>query len=90
MRHDPDAEILFRSVSFSQAETAAGTFCFTDLPSGKRLLCPEGIQDAAGGHPRSFKVTQVLDDPARYAYCVQPLRRVFRASINTGHPVLWN
>lgn len=89
MRPDPDAEILFCSNAFSQARTAAGMFCFTDLTSGKQLTCTNGIQDASGRYPASLKVTQGLDISARYAHCIEPLRRVFQAAIDTGHPVLW-
>lgn len=90
MQHDPDAKILFLSKEFSQAKTAEEVICFTDLTSGKQLLCAKGFRDASERYPTSFRVTQSLDTPARYEYCVEPLRRVFRAAIDTGHPVLWN
>ncbi len=90
MCHDPDAQILFRSRAFSQAETSAGEFCFTDLLSGDQLLCSNGLNDAPGGNPASFKVRQRTDTPARYAYCIEPLRRVFQAAVDNNHPVLWS
>ena len=90
MRHDPDVKVLFRSRAFSQVAALAGEFCFTDLSSGEQLLCSDGIKDASGGYPASLKVRQGEDAPARYAYCVEPLRRVFQAAIDTGHPVLWS
>ena len=89
MKHDPNAEVLFRSEVFSQEEAADGGFCLTDLPSGERVVCPLGINDVSGLHPTLLKVEQSQDNPDRYAYCVAPLRRVFQAAIDTGHPVLW-
>ncbi len=90
MCHDPDAKILFRSTAFSQAEAPSGEFCFTDLSSGEQLLCSDGLQDTSGRYPALLKVKQSEDALSRYTYCVKPLRRVFNAAIDTGHPVLWS
>ena len=90
MRHDDDATVLFRSKAFSLAKAPTGEFLFTDLPSGRQHLCSSGFHGASDLCPSSFEVKQSLDDPARYAYCVEPLRRVFQAAIANDHPVLWN
>ena len=90
MRHDPDAKVLFRSKAFSQTRMPAGDYCFTDLSSGEQTICSDGLQDGSGCYPAMFKVKQSKDNPARYAYCVDPLRRVFHAAVDTGHPVLWS
>lgn len=90
MQHDPDAKILFRSKAFTQALTPTGKISFTDLLSGKQFTCASGIEDASGHRPALLKITKRRDVPGRYACRVEALRRVFSASIDTGHPVLWS
>jgi hypothetical protein len=90
MQHDDEAKILFCSKRFSQARTPAAAFCLTDLSSGEQVRCADGLKDSSGRYPALLEVRQSKDSPARYAYCVEPLRRVFHAAIDTGHPVLWS
>lgn len=91
MRHDPDAKVLYRSKAFSQTRMpAGGDLCFTNLFLGEQTICTDGLEDGSGCYPAMFEVKQSKDNPARYAYCVDPLRRVFHAEVVTGHPILWS
>ena len=89
MQRDPDAVVLFRSRAFSQAAVSGAGVRFTDLASGGHFVCPAEPKGSLRLPGASFKVTRRADTPAQYAYCVQPLRRVFQAAVDTGHPVLW-
>ncbi len=89
MQHDPDADILFRSQRFGQTRTATGEFCLTDLSSGAKVLIRHGFDDSTGDYPVLLVVSQSKDHSSRYVYWVEPLRRVFHAAVETGHPVLW-
>ncbi len=87
--HNDEATILFRSRMFHLAKTPPGEFIFTDLHSGQKLLCSFAFYGASDLCPSTFEVAQSKDNPARYAYCVEPLRRIFHAALANNHPVLW-
>lgn len=81
----------FRSNAFTQNSTVAGVFQFADTATGEQIICEIGIMvpDEPGHFPTVLAVRQVRDSPDRYAYCMEPLRSMFKTCVDTGNPVVW-
>jgi hypothetical protein len=72
-------EELFRAMRVEVTEDE-----FVDRDTGRRVACP-----AAWGAGRRFHVDVRPMAADRFDYVVAPLRRVFRAAVATGNPVIW-
>jgi hypothetical protein len=64
---------------------------FTDLSSGADVTLPRtlAVPDQAGQHPRHLRVETGAARAVDFADVVEPLRVVFRASVESGNPVHW-
>ena len=83
--------IVFRSKEFEQVKEAEGRFVYTDLTTGVRCVCPDGLQDdETSEYPTKLKGVVGSDGAARYAHEIAALRRVFSAAIEVNHPVSWS
>jgi hypothetical protein len=93
---------LFRAVRFTQEALEAEpgrpqTWVFTDLESGRRFVSSTPLKifqrDRSGQtrqvYPQQLQVERRATNPADYDGVVDPLRQIFRASLEMGNPVRW-
>jgi hypothetical protein len=92
----PNGEELFRSMKFEQIKLGDDNFEFRDQSTAKRIACRAGIRGVSNPsdvadpyYPRNLAVVESSDHADEYHYIVQPLRVVFQASVQSGHPVSW-
>lgn len=88
---DPESEI-FRSRNFTQKQSWRGGTWFTDLDTGQRTRVPvrEPINPKESpNYPRRLRVQNSPVTPDQFDYALNPLTRVFQASVDTGNPVVW-
>ena len=82
----------FRAVHFTQERVGESCVRLRDLDSGTeatvRLIQPVRA-DKEGRYPRHLRVETVPSKAEDFAYIIEPLREVFRASVATGNPVTW-
>ncbi|MFC5744039.1 hypothetical protein [Actinomadura rugatobispora] len=82
----------FRAVRFTQEPVDAGHVRFRDLDSGTEAAVPLAgpvRADGQGRYPRRMRVDTVQARADDFTYILEPLRQVFRASVETGNPVSW-
>lgn len=98
--HGEQKAEVFRSMRFSQEHLGRKKFRLTDLPSGRSIITSFGVcTHLPGRWPGSGKLREVypgqLEVQRRalaftdFQYILEPLRTVFRASLETGNPVCW-
>jgi hypothetical protein len=96
---------VFRSTRFRQTRLDDSQIEFLDLDTGEKVVCGSGVggnnvpwpdgrmkNDEGMGrieYPTTVHVEMRNLRPADFAYIVDPLTRIFRASVETGNPVRW-
>jgi len=92
-----DAQVENRAydgrVQLSDLDSGA-IYVGTIAVSGDFIPWPDGrMQDNEGryrsDYPKEFRVDVREVGPSHFAYAVEPLMRVFQASVTTGNPVRW-
>ena len=91
---------VFRSMAFLQEQIGPEKFKLTDLKTGRSVVTGLGLpryleKSPVTGkyekiYPKQFEVRQRQMTSSDFEYILQPLRLVFKASLETGNPVRWH
>jgi hypothetical protein len=84
---DP-AGTLFRSTRFRQRVLPGRLGEFSDVAGTVRVAMPP-VGGAGGAPPGQLRLERRRQSPADFADVVEPLRRLCRAAVATGNPVMW-
>jgi hypothetical protein len=87
---DPDSDppaTLFRSARFRQRVLPNGQVQFSDETKSVQIAMPP-VGDK-GTPPERLRLQTQHQAPAEFGYIVEPLRRLCRAAVATGNPVMW-
>jgi hypothetical protein len=90
-----DDAVVFASVDFEQVAAADGSTTFRDVATGVCIDRVPSVEswsaDAEGPGPMPARLhVELQRESARdYAWIVERLERIFRASVETGNPVQW-
>lgn len=93
-----DDSTLFQSAHFVQSlvenpQTGAIETIFTDQQKGHTVTIESDMTIRNVQAPdvvvTALRVISRSSHPGDYAYILKPLRKVLRASVNTGHPLVW-
>ncbi|GAA2605281.1 hypothetical protein SMC26_11100 [Actinomadura fulvescens] len=80
----------FRSLRFTQEQVGERRVRFSDGERTVTLTLSGPVRaDSEGRYPRRLQVVSAPVTAADFAYILEPLEAVFRASIETGNPVQW-
>ncbi|HEY6971885.1 MAG TPA: hypothetical protein VJA94_21920 [Candidatus Angelobacter sp.] len=91
---------VFRSMAFSQEQIGPTEFKLTDMQSGRSIVTPLGLcrylpeKSPVTGkqkvtYPKRFVVRRRALSSTDFLYILEPLRKIFQASLETGNPVCW-